>query len=219
MLEVVNDELVVEEKGVYSIEKFLIARRLMYWQVYLHKTVVSAENMLIKVLQRAKILILNNQNIFTTQALEIFLKNNFYTNDFRKSAKLIENFSQLDDSDIYTCLKYWKNSNDFVLSNLSKRIINREILKIKTGTELVLEQEKEERIEYFSKENNCSKEEASFFVFSNKASNSTYSIKESNINILMKDGDIIDITAASDQFNIEALSKTVNKYFLCYPKD
>jgi HD superfamily phosphohydrolase len=219
MLDVFDDELVVEEKGIYSIEKFLIARRLMYWQVYLHKTVVSAENMLINVLKRAKIMILNKQDVFTTKPLKIFLENNFSSNDFGKNSKLIKKFSELDDSDIYTCLKYWKNSNDFVLSNLSKRIINRKILKIKSGLKLDLEIEKENLIALFSKENNCSNEEASFFIFCYKASNNTYSNKESNINILMNNRDIIDITAASDQFNIEAVSKTVNKYFLCYPKD
>ena len=219
MLDVVNDELVVEEKGIYSIEKFLIARRLMYWQVYFHKTVVSAENMLIKVLQRAKFLISNNVTIFTTPSLEVFLKNNFTAKDFEKDANLLNSFSELDDVDIYACLKYWKNSDDFVLSNLSKRLINRKILKVKIAKEPILEQEKNKLMNAFSKKYNCTKAEAEFFIFSYQISNSTYNIEKSNINILMKNGDVIDITSASDQFNIEALSKTVNKYFLCYPND
>ncbi|MEC9209872.1 MAG: HD domain-containing protein [Bacteroidota bacterium] len=219
MLDVVNDELVVEEKGIYSIEKFLIARRLMYWQVYLHKTVVSAENMLIKVLKRAKFLITNSSEIFVTPSLKVFLENNFTTKDFEKNSNLLNNFSELDDFDIYTCLKYWENSNDFVLSNLSKRLINRKILKIKIAKEPILEQEKNNLIDEFSKKHKCSKEEAKFFIFSYKISNSTYNIEKSNINILMKTGDVIDITSASDQFNIEGLNKTINKYFLCYPKD
>lgn len=219
MLDIRNDELVIEEKGIYSIEKFLIARRLMYWQVYLHKTVVSAENMLIQILKRAKILIINKINIFTTPSLEIFLKNNFVKKDFEDDTELLDNFSQLDDSDIYTCLKYWKDCNDFVLSNLAEKIINRNILKIKILKEPILEQEKNILIDIFSKKHKCSREEAGFFIFSYKISNNTYNIEKSNINILMKNGDVIDITSASDQFNIEALNKTINKYFLCYDED
>ena len=219
MLNVVNDELVVEEKGIYSIEKFLIARRLMYWQVYLHKTVVSAENMLIKVLKRAKFLITNNSDIFTTPSLRVFLKKNFTTKDFEINPHLLNSFSELDDSDIYTCLKYWMNCDDFVLSKLSKRLINREILKINIVKNPILDKDKNILLDAFSKNNNCSKEEAEFFIFSYKISNSTYNVEKSNINILMKNGDVIDITAASDQFNIDALNKTVNKYFLCYPKE
>ena len=217
MLDVHNDRLVIEEKGIYSIEKFLIARRLMYWQVYLHKTVVSAENMLIQILKRAKFLITNNVIIFTTPALKFLLQNNFINKDLHKNSNLLKNFAELDDFDIYTCLKYWKNSNDFVLSNLSKRLINRELLKIRIVKEPILQEEKNKLIESFSKKNNCSKEEAKYFIFSHKVSNSTYNVEKSNINILMKSGDIVDITLASDQFNIDALNKTVDKYFLCYP--
>ncbi len=219
MLNIANEELVVEEKGIYSIEKFLIARRLMYWQVYLHKTVVSAENMLIKVLNRAKYLVANNINIFTTQNLKAFLSNNFTQKDFHNNTNLLNNFAELDDFDIYTCLKYWKKHNDFVLSNLSKRIINRDILKIKIGKKPILNIEKDDLIKIFCNKHNCSKEEAEFFIFSHKISNSTYDIDKSNINILMKNGDVIDITTASDQFTFEVLNKTINKYFLCYSKD
>ena len=219
MLDVHNDKLVIEEKGIYSIEKFLIARRLMYWQVYLHKTVISAENMLIQILKRAKFLITNNEIIFTTPALKFLLQTNFIKKDLHKNSNLLKNFSELDDFDIYTCLKYWKDSNDFVLSNLSKRLINRDLLKIKIVKEPILEKEINKLIKFFSKKNNCSKEEAKYFIFSHKVSNSTYNVEKSNINILMKNGDIVDITSASDQFNIDALSKTVNKYFLCYPKN
>ena len=217
MLNIVDDNLVVEEKGIYSIEKFLIARRLMYWQVYLHKTVVSAENMLIKVLKRAKYLMMNNKEIFTTPSLALFLKNNFTSSDFNKNPDLLLNFSELDDNDIYTCLKYWKNENDFVLSNLSSMILNRRILKIKVQKTDFKQAEIDEKVNEFSKKNKISNEEAQYFIFSNKVSNSTYNIKKSNINILMKTGEVIDITSASDQFSIDALNKTVNKYFLCYP--
>lgn len=216
MLNVVNDQLVVEEKGIYSIEKFLIARRLMYWQVYLHKTVVSAENMLIKALNRAKFLITNNKKIFATPALKQFLENNFKIQDFEKKPNLLDNFAELDDIDIYTCLKEWKNNKDFVLSNISKRIINRDLLKIKIVKNPISKTEINKQIKTFCIKHKCSIEEAKFFIFSNKISNSTYNTEESNINILMKSGDVVDITLASDQFNIEALNKTVNKYFMCY---
>ena len=219
MLDIVDDQLVVEEKGIYSIEKFLIARRLMYWQVYLHKTVVSAENMLIKALQRAKLLIINNKNIFTTPFLEKFLKNNFTKEDFKKNSKLLNSFAELDDSEIITCLKYWRYSEDFVLSNISTRILDRNLLKIKITKKQIISEEINNLIYKFCKKNNCSNEEARFFIFSSTLSNNTYNITKSNINILMKNGDIIDITDASDQFSINDLNKTVKKYFLCYTND
>jgi HD superfamily phosphohydrolase len=217
MLDVVDDKLVVQEKGIYSIEKFLIARRLMYWQVYLHKTVVAAENMLIKVLKRAKYLMMNNHDIFATPALSLFLKNNFSISDFENDDNLLESFAELDDNDIFICLKYWKKEEDFVLSNLSEMILNRNILKIKVQKNSFIESEIKEKEMELLKENNISSEEVNYFIFTDKVSNSTYNIEKSNINILMKNGDVIDITSASDQFNIDALNKTVNKHFLCYP--
>jgi hypothetical protein len=217
MLDIVDDKLVIEEKGIYSIEKFLIARRLMYWQVYLHKTVVAAENMLIKVLKRAKYLIMNNHDIFATPALSLFLKNNFSISDFENDNNLLENFAELDDNDIFICLKYWKKEEDFVLSNLAEMILNRNILKIKVQKNSFIESEIKEKEMELLKENNISSEEVNYFIFTDKVSNSTYNIEKSNINILMNNGDVIDITSASDQFNIDALNKTVNKHFLCYP--
>ena len=218
MLDVVNDNLVVEEKGIYSIEKFLIARRLMYWQVYLHKTVISAEHMLIKVLQRAKELISVGEEVYTTPSLAVFLHKNYTLSDFITNPKLLNDFAQLDDFDIYAALKYWKNNPDFVLSSLSDMILNRKLLKIKVQNTEFYPSEIEAEVSKIQTEFKISKQEAAYFVFSDKVSNSTYNIEKANINILMKNGDVIDITAASDQFNIEALSKRVNKYFLCYPK-
>lgn len=218
MLDVVNDKLVVEEKGIYSIEKFLIARRLMYWQVYLHKTVVSAENMLIKVLKRAKELISNGEEVYANPFLAKFLNNNYTVNDFENNSKLLNYFAELDDFDIYSSLKYWKNNPDFVLSTLSEMILNRKLLKIKVQNIAFTTVEIETETNKVAAHYNISKQEAKYFVFSNKVSNNTYNIEKANINILMKNGDVIDITSASDQFNIDALSKTINKYFLCYPK-
>ena len=218
MLDVVDDKLVVEEKGIYSIEKFLIARRLMYWQVYLHKTVISAENMLIKVLKRAKELINIGKEIYASPSLSVFLSNSYAIEDFENNPKLLNDFAELDDFDIYSALKYWKNNSDFVLSSLSKMILNRKLLKIKVQNTKFSTLEIKTEIDKVKQNYNITKQEAEYFIFSNKVSNSTYNIEKANINILMKNGDVIDITSASDQFNIDALSKTINKYFLCYPK-
>ena len=218
MLDVVDDKLVVEEKGIYSIEKFLIARRLMYWQVYLHKTVVSAENMLIKTLQRAKELLNEGKEVYTNPYLGEFLKNNYTITNFENNTKLLNDFAELDDFDIYSSLKYWKNNPDFVLSSLSKMILNRKLLKIKVQNTAFTASEIETEIDTVEQYYNITKQEAEYFIFSDKVSNSTYNIEKANINILMKNGDVIDITSASGQFNIEALKKTINKYFLCYPK-
>ena len=218
MLNVVNDQLVIEEKGIYSIEKFLIARRLMYWQVYLHKTVVSAENTLIKILKRAKQLIQNGTDIFSSSALKMFLKNNYTANNFIKNDDILETFSKLDDHDIYSCLKEWANHDDFILSSLSIRILNRKPLKIKTQNEKFSEKEINKLKQKVSEKYNISIDDTNYLVFTGKVSNNAYQYHKTHINILMKNGEIKDITDASDQFNIDALSKTVNKYFLCYPK-
>ena len=218
MLNVVNDKLVVEEKGIYSVEKFLIARRLMYWQVYLHKTVVAAENMLIKVLKRAKELLNNGKEVHTNHFLGKFLKNSYSTIDFENSSELLNDFAELDDFDIYSSLKYWKNNPDFVLSSLSKMILNRKLLKIKVQNNKFTSSEINAEIKKVKQHYNITKEEAEYFIFSDKISNSTYNIEKSNINILMKNNDVIDITHASEQFKIYALNKTINKYFMCYPK-
>jgi hypothetical protein len=218
MLDVVNDELVIEEKGIYSIEKFLIARRLMYWQVYLHKTVLSAENTLIKILQRAKYLLKNNEVLSSTTALKIFLNSNYSLEDFKTNKKLLESFSQLDDHDIYSCLKEWQHSDDFVLSKLCKSILERKPLKIITQNNKFKSAEISKIKKVLKTKYQISDEEASYLVFTDKVSNNAYQYSKTHINILMKNSEVKDITDASDQFNIDALSKTVNKYFLCYPR-
>jgi uncharacterized protein len=218
MLDVVNDELVIEEKGIYSIEKFLIARRLMYWQVYLHKTVLSAENTLIKILQRAKYLLKNNEVLSSTTALKIFLNSNYSLEDFKTNRKLLESFSQLDDHDIYSCLKEWQHSDDFVLSTLCKSILERKPLKIITQNNKFKSAEISKIKKVLKTKYQISNEEVSYLVFTDKVSNNAYQYSKTHINILMKNSEVKDITDASDQFNIDALSKTVNKYFLCYPR-
>ena len=215
MMNIANNSLVVEEKGIYSIEKFLIARRFMYWQVYLHKTVVSAENMLIKILKRVKSLIMNNSNIYVTKSLKIFLEKDYTIKDFNQNTNLIKYFSNLDDYEIYTCLKHWEQSKDFVLSNLSYRINNRKLLKVKICNKKISESEKHKLIESFCNKNKCSQEEAGYFIFSDKLTNDFYNNK-SKINILLNNGKIKDFEKVSDQFDATILNKSSNKYFLCY---
>jgi len=219
MLDVKNDNLVMEEKGIYSIEKFIIARRLMYWQVYLHKTVIAAENMLIQLLLRAKYLINKSKPIYMTRALKIFLCNDYEIKDFKATNNLLESFSELDDYEIYSCLKYWRKNKDFVLSKLSTDLLNRNILKIRIQKKKFDKRVISKKMEQMMINKKISKTEASYFIFSNKVSNSIYSTDSSNINILFKNGEIKDLSKSSDQFNLEDLSKTINKYFLCSPDE
>ena len=216
MLNVVDDNLVIEEKGIYSIEKFLIARRLMYWQVYLHKTVLSAENTLIKTLKRAKELIKERKDIFTTPPLLFFLKNNFTKKDFENNEHLLQQFARLDDHDIYTCLKQWMNHEDIVLSKLSNMIINRKLLKVKIQKKPFSQKAIEDKKTAVMKKLNLSRNLTDYFVFSGKISNKAYSYEKAKINILLKDGSIKELKDASDQTLNKMLSKRVNKFSLCY---
>jgi len=219
MLNVVNDELVVEAKGIYSIEKFILARSLMYWQVYLHKTVVSAENLLINILRRAKYLTQNGEPVFATPSLEQFLKNNYNKKSFLKSTIPLSQFALLDDYDIYASIKAWCQSNDRILSILSQRLINRNLFKIEMQNidfdNAYINTIKEKTINKFS----LSEEDVNYFVFSNKTTNSIYSQSDDKIKILFKNNQLLDITEASDQLDKSILAKTITKYFLCYPKD
>ncbi|WP_341214665.1 HD domain-containing protein [uncultured Wocania sp.] len=217
MLNVVNDELVVEEKGIYSVEKFIIARRLMYWQVYLHKTGLVAEQLLIRVLKRAKELTNLGLNLNASKPLQYFLCHEISIENFNK--EILNIFSELDDYDIISAMKAWQNHDDFVLSNLCEMIINRNLLKIKMKNKLIKKDKLEKHIEKLIKTYNISKKEAEYFVFTDSISNQAYQIKHQNINILHKSGKIEDIVKASDQLNLKALSKPVTKYYMCYPKE
>lgn len=218
MLDVVDDELVVEVKGIYSIEKFLIARRLMFWQVYLHKTVLAAEYMLMKVLKRAKVLSENDENIFATPVFQLFLENNFTKNNFINNKDLLDKFSQLDDYDIFTSLKVWCNHPDKILSELSKGIVYRRLLKIELQNDKFSDEYLQKIRIQTSKKYNLKNDELEYFVFSDITSNYAYDPHGGKIKILYKDGKTLDIAEASDQLNISVLSKPVTKYFICYPK-
>jgi len=217
MLSVVDDELVIEEKGIYSVEKFLVARRLMYWQVYLHKTSLVAEQLLIRVLQRAKELTLQGVNLQASAALSFFIQNEISIEDF--NFEVLDRFAKLDDYDVVSAMKEWMEEDDFVLSNLCKMIINRDLLRIKIKNKKIAYKKVQCETEALMEQYNISKEEAAYFVFSGEISNQAYKTTSQNINILMKSGKIQDVVKASDQLNLKALSKPVTKYYICYPKD
>lgn len=218
MLQVKNDELVVEEKGIYSIEKFIIARRLMYWQVYLHKTVVAAENMLVNILKRAKELSSEQVELFATPALSVFLKNNYTKKDFVTYPGLLETFALLDDYDIFASVKVWMHHEDKILSDLCKNLVERKLFRIELKKEKIDPAYKKELTERAAKKFKVSEKEAEYYVVSGEIENSAYKTNIIKINILMKDGKVLDIAEASDQLNTDVLSKTVKKYFICYPK-
>ncbi len=217
MLNVKNDELVVEEKGIYSVENFLVARRLMYWQVYLHKTGIVAEQLLVRVLKRAKQLSVQGIDLPASNSLKFFLNNTINFNDF--SELVLDTFSKLDDYDIISAMKMWVGSDDFVLKNLSKMLLNRDLLKVKLKSQPFSIQKIKKKRQILVEKFNISEEEASFFVFTGKLENQAYSMEKDTINLLKKNGKIIDVAKASDQLNLEALSKSVVKYYMCYPKN
>lgn len=216
MLNVVDQNLVVEEKGIYSIEKFLVARRLMYWQVYLHKTGLCAEQILIRILRRAKFLFENKSVEIENSTLNYFLKHKIDSETFDEVT--LDLFSKLDDYDIISALKTWQYHDDFVLSKLSQMILNRALLKIKLKNKKVSREKFDKIHQKTMTAFNLSKDEADYFVFEGETSNLAYQSQKERINIWYKNGKIKDVSSASDQLNLKALSKTVTKYYLCYPK-
>lgn len=216
MLTVVDNELMVEEKGIYSVEKFLLARRLMYWQVYLHKTGVVAEQLLIRVLKRAKELVSHGRKLFGSSALNYFLETQVTAQNF--SEETLQIFARLDDYDILSAMKEWAYDEDFVLSNLCQMIINRDLLKIKLKKKPISGSRLEEHLQKAMDRFNMTREEANYFVFSGDISNLAYKREDEKIHILFKSGKITDVIRASDHFNLKALSRPVTKYYICYPK-
>lgn len=217
MLDVDNDELVVEEKGIYSIEKFIIARRLMYWQVYLHKTVISAEHMLVAVLRRARQLASRGMEVFASPDLAFFLQTDISAEQFARNKQVLDKFMQLDDYDILGAIKVWQSHHDGVLSELSRCIINRQLFKIKISRAPIPEQDCEIQIAHLKSSRGYSDEEARYFVLYGTIDNKAYSSTAENIKVKFKDGSLIDAANASDHLNLAALSQSVEKYFLCYP--
>ena len=215
MMNVTNDELVIEKKGIYSVEKFIIARRLMYWQVYLHKTGLVAENMLVKILQRAKELATQNIELPATKTLQYFLYNQITKENF--TDETLEIFSKLDDYDVLSAIKEWTEHSDKVLSELSKMIMNRNLLKINIQDKKFTKKEVNVQVEKLTSKYNIDEKFAHYFVFSDSVKNQAYHTKNP-IKILFKNDKTIDIASASDQLNLQALTKPVEKFYLCYPK-
>lgn len=216
MMNVENDVLVIEEKGIYSVEKFLLSRRLMYWQAYLHKTSLVAELILMKVLKRAKELTLKGVKLPCSEPLSYFMHNKITLDDF--DSEKLDLFSQLDDFDIISALKAWQRHSDFILSTLSKMIINRDLLKIKLSAEKIPMEESQSLKEEFAEAHQISAQDAGYFIFRGKIKNQAYSKEAEPIRILKKDKTIEDVVEASDQLNLKSLSKLVTKYYICFPK-
>ncbi len=214
MLDVVNDQLVVEEKGIYSIEKFIVARRFMYWQVYLHKTVLSAEYMLVNVLRRAKQLADQGEQLWASPSLQYFLNNKISLSHFEGSDEAFEMFMKLDDIDILGALKVWASHSDFVLSQLATRIVERRLFKIEISRTEIPESSIQQAIYGIQEEYSITAEEARYFVLNGKVDNRAYNSMNEGILVKMKNGEIIDAAKASDHDNLSALSATVEKFFL-----
>ncbi|NRB58871.1 MAG: HD domain-containing protein [Winogradskyella sp.] len=216
MLNVINDELVIEEKGIYSVEKFLVARRFMYWQVYLHKTSLVAEQLITRVLKRANELVNQGVNLKCSDALNYFLKGDINQSSF--DVETLKTFSYLDDYDLVSALKDWQFHKDFVLSNLCDMIINRDLLRIKFRNKPIKRSELKTHETELIEKYDISKNEAEYFVFDGKITNQAYQNNKEHIKILYKSGKIKDIVKASDQLSSKAFSKPITKYYICYPK-
>lgn len=225
MLNVADDQLVVEAKGIYSIEKFLIARRLMYWQVYFHKTVLSAEKLLTMVLMKAGELILSGEKLFSTPALQYFLENSLMDLSgelFAGSAvsdDIIKNFADLDDDDVTSAVKIWARHEDVTLSLLARWYTGRTLYRVVFRKSLFPEKMINSLKREVSRKYCISVEEARYFVFTGDISNYAYRYEDEKISVLYKNGMLADISEASDILDLSVLSKTVKKYFLCCPKD
>ena len=224
MLNVYNDQLVIDIKGIYSIEKFLIARRLMYWQVYLHKTVVAAEILLINILKRARELLQDGNDLFATPTLEVFMRNHFTPDDFKNNTDVngkpvLDWFTLLDDNDILCSIKQWQLHSDPVLSYLSDSLINRKLFTAQLDAKPLSKARKEKALAQIASQlTGGNRDMAHYFLMTGEITNNAYNRYHENINILFKNGKVQDIREASD-INLSALTKTVRKYFVCFPKE
>jgi HD superfamily phosphohydrolase len=224
MLNVVDDSLVVDEKGIYSLEKFLIARRLMYWQVYMHKTVLSSESLLVNILKRAKEIATKGNDLFTTPALRFFLYNDIGHSDLTDEGRftpgmIASNFTRLDDSDILVCAKYWADHSDKVLSDLSGRLLRRDLFAIELQNEPFAMKRVNDLISIARKLMDIDPGLTEYYVYTDSISNLAYTPDAPVVKILLKNGKTADISTVSDMFDHQFLSERITKYFLCYPKE
>lgn len=215
MLDINDGKLVVEEKGVYSIEKFIVARRLMYWQVYLHKTVLSAEQLLVNILLRAKELVNAGETLFATPTFSYFLQNNCSESDLRHQPDLLNRYAQLDDYDIFCSIKAWTEHSDPVLSRLCNGMVNRRLYKIRLRKDAYLPEEVTPYLAKAVTEFKISDTDAKYFAFRGSISNSAYDPSGEPIRILYRDGSSTELSAASDQMEVAVLSSPIQKHFIC----
>lgn len=219
MLDVKDDQLVVEEKGIYSIENFLSARRLMYWQVYLHKAGVSAEKMLVAIINRAKKLSRKDNTLFVSDSLRLFFERDIGIEHFAEEPHILEAFLELDDYDIWGAIKVWAKHKDFVLSKLCRMLLNRQLLRIKISTEPITQEEKTGLKEKIASAYHIPVKDTKYFFSSGQLTNNAYLADDNKIMILSKSGKVRDVVEAADLPNIKAMSKIVRKYYRCWPKD
>jgi len=219
MLNVSGDRLVVDEKGIYSVEKFLIARRMMYWQVYNHRTVLSAEKLLTSLLLRAREVTSGGLSLFASPALDYFLRSHNLAEEVDGYAQLVRHFTALDESDIISATKVWMDCKDRILADLCRRFVNRDLLGIELQKEPFEKGRVEEMTARAKELLNLNDNEVKFYVNTGDVFNQAYAPGTPEVRILLKNGETRDITAVSDLFNKEALSEKVTKYYLCYPKE
>jgi hypothetical protein len=218
MLNVVDDRLVVEQKGIYSLENYLTTRRLMYWQVYLHKTAVGYEKVLVNMLRRAKYLTKQKKEVFASPALSYFLKNDVDAEWFATHPETLQMYEELDDSDIWSAMKAWKHSDDKILSTLAADMLDRHIFKVEIYESPIEEERIDELLSSIAKKMDITKDEARYMISLNTIQKDMYSVDEDSIGVLYKDGTIKDISEASEILNVALLSKKIRKYYLCYQR-
>jgi uncharacterized protein len=219
MLHVHNDKVVVEEKGIYTIEHFLNARRLMYWQVYLHKTSVSAERMLVNIIKRAQYLAQSGEKLPATESLKFFLKNACSIHDFQEKATTLKTFGQLDDHDIWGAIKNWKDHRDPILSQLCEMLLHRQLFQIKLTSGPMGKSQIEKLRTLVTKQYQTLRSDAAYYFSWGTLTNEAYLSEGNAIHVLTKEGTTIDIAQASDLPHIKAMSKIVKKNYLCWPKN
>jgi len=219
MIEIRDNQLVVESKAIYSIENFITARRLMYWQVYLHKTSLAAEYMLMRILRRAKFLRTEDKTLFCTPSLTVFMENNITIDHFINDPSILNSFANLDDVDIFCAVKIWQNHSDPVLSNLCKCLVNRRLFRIEMKNNSFGKSYVENIKSRVKKKYRLSTDEMQYFVIEEQIQSNAYDTTQNTIKILNKDESVIEIAQATDQMNFEALVRPVSKFLLIYPKD
>ncbi len=219
MLDIVDNQLVVEQKGIYSVENFLTARRLMYWQVYLHKTSICAETMLTQIIRRARELVKSGNDLFTTESFGLFLKNDVTLEEFKSKKAYLQAFTEMDDHDIWACIKVWTKHPDSLLSGISQKLLDRKLYKIIISDEPFEKSFLEKIKNEFLAQPGINEDNLPYFMVEGIITNEAYLPEKQAINILTKNKLVIDIADASDLPTIKALSNVVKKYYICWAKD